>query len=685
MKIITRLRSHYSSTKNVFSSALSYGINQKSHTVRYAISQEFSRIKQFGMWMRNRTIRQWILFGSSVSGVILVSVIGLTALFLAPRTHTYSFSDDNCFFNPVVLPKTISQTSEGAYETTLQPTISIGNTPLISSTTCVGIEQIPDTELDNTITLKSPLPVQKTISLVSESLPLVTAYDDISKPLSLDSVLLYSLDQPDNTFSYILKINNVTTDCILNTNVLGCPIKDHNLLQGETHEYTLVRVLGASSSEVMSSTLTILDPVIITSGSIAQNQIVYDLPKSFSFTSNKPLKSVTGVSLIATDDKTNYPVTSEIKDSDISISLAEDLPRNTNFTLTIKSIEATDGAYISEPYSVSFRTSAGPQVQGVSIGSYNVSPYRSISLTFDIELDPNQPISEFVSITANGNSVPSSVSVQNNTVLINPNGSLGTCASFIVEVKDELKNKFGVSGNSAWSMQSRTTCQQTFSIGNSVQGRSIIGYSFGNGSTKILYVGGMHGDEKSSVYTLNSFIDDLERNYSSIPADKTVIVIPNTNPDGFASSSRVNINSVDLNRNFPTYDWTSGVYMPRDVFLEFGGGLAPLSEPESAALASYTRSLSPRVALTFHATGRAVFANDAGDSKAIADIYAQNSGFTSYSNADSDTFFSYPTTGEYEDWLRDGLNLPGLLVELAGVGGNEFYRQKPALWSMLNL
>jgi protein MpaA len=429
-----------------------------------------------------------------------------------------------------------------------------------------------------------------------------------------------------------------------------------------------------------------LDPVTIDSSSIVQNQIIYELPKSFSFTSNKTLKSISGISLIEPESKKDFPITSVFNDTNIALSLAEDLPRNVNFILTIEKIESIDGAYLSEPYSITFKTSAGPQVQGVNIGSYKVSPYSSISLTFDIELDLNQSISDYVSLTSGDIEIPSKISIQNNVLTINPTAPLGVCASFVVSVKEDgIKSKFGVSGNSAWSMQSRTTCQQTFSIGNSVQGRSIIGYKFGNGSTKILFVGGMHGDEKSSVYTLNSFIDDLERNYSSIPADKTVIVIPNSNPDGFIASSRVNINNVDLNRNFPTNDWTSGVFMPGNRFLELGGGASPLSEPESSALASYTTSLSPRLTLTFHATGRAVFANDAGDSKAISNLYAQKSGFTSFNSADSDTFFSYPTTGEYEDWLRDGLNLPGLLVELAGVGSNEFTRQKPALWAMLNL
>jgi protein MpaA len=585
----------------------------------------------------------------------------------------------------VVLPKTINQTNTDTFKTTLKPTLSIADTPLISSTTCIEITHIPNTQTEDKIALKSPLPIQKTISLTTESMPLLTPYDDLSKPLSLDAVLLYSLNVQDKTFSYVLEINNLKTDCVLNANILGCPLKNHRLTQGNDYKYTLHRVLDTSSSVVFSKNISTLDPVSITSSSISENQLIYDVPRSFSLNSNKSVKSVNYVSLIESESQKSYTMISEINDKNITLSLSEDLPRNTSFILSVLNIESTDGAFLSEPYSVAFKTSAGPQVQGVNIGSYNVDPYSSISLTFDIELDPNQPIAKHLSIVSNGSEVPSNISIQNNTITINPISSLGICTSFMIAVSDSLTSKFGVSGNSAWSIQSRTTCQQSFSIGNSVQGRSIIGYRFGNGSTKILLVGGMHGNEKSSVYTLNSFIDDLEHNYASIPADKTVVIIPNTNPDGFVVSSRTNANSVDLNRNFPTFDWTSGVYMPGNVFLEFGGGTSPLSEPESVALASYTRSLSPRVTLTFHATGRAVFANDAADSKPIADVYARESGFTSFNNADSDTFFSYPTTGEYEDWLRDGLNLPGLLVELARSSGNEFNTQKPALWAMLSL
>jgi protein MpaA len=480
-------------------------------------------------------------------------------------------------------------------------------------------------------------------------------------------------------------ISDKESKCVLHDKILGCPLKNLELMQGVSYEYKLFRILGVNSSVVMTGKLATLDPVIIASSSVAPDEIIYDIPKSFSLTTNKNIESITGISVTESGSNKSYLANLEFNESNISLSLAEELPRNTGFTLSIQKIESTDGSYLSLPYSVSFKTSAGPEVQGVNIGSYKVSPSTSITLTFDIELDPNQEFSEYISISNENGQVSAAVSSRNNTVTIKPTNTIGACSSFTVTLKDGIKNKFGVSGNSSWSTKSRTLCQQVFSIGKSVLGRSITAYRFGSGSTKILFVGGMHGDEKSSVRTLDSFVENLEQNFPNIPADKTVVVIPNTNPDGYSASSRTNSNNIDLNRNYPTFDWTSGIYLPGNVFLETGGGSNALSEPESVALANYTTSIRPRVVLTIHAKGRAVFANDAGDSKTIADVYASKSGFASYSNGDSDIFFSYPTTGEYEDWIREELNLPALLVELATDSSNEFNRQKSALWSMLSL
>lgn len=685
MKILNRLRTHHQTVSNVFPGAISYGTTQNVHGVRFAFLQETDRLRRANLWLRTRTARQWMLATSAMSGFVLIAAVGLTVMFLSPQNHTYSFSKDNCFFNPVALPNTMKHVSGESFKASIEPSISVGSTPLFSTTTCVEIMKIPNEQINDTVLLKSPFTLSKNIELSTQSLPTITPYESLKNPVSPDAVLLFSVDQLDNTFGYILTIGDASEACVLHTTLLGCPTESFKLDQGTEYNYSVSRVLNNESSQVLSDTIVTLDPVTITSSSMKPNELIYDIPKSISITTSKPISRLSQATLESDDTKTIIPLTLETSETTVTYTFSGDLPRNTSFVFTIENITSTDGSYLAQPYVLNFKTSDGPRVQGVNIGNYRVSPSSAITITFDVGLDASQPIADYVSLVGESGAIASTISIQNNSLTIRPTSSLGACNAFTVAIKDGIKNQFGVSGSSAWSKQSRTICQQVFSIGTSVQGRSITAYRFGTGATKILVVGGMHGDEKSSVRTLTSFVDDLEQNYTSIPADKTVIVIPNSNPDGFNASTRTNANGVDLNRNFPTFDWASGVYMPRNVFLEMGGGATPLSEPESSVLASYTRNLSPRVVLTFHATGRAVFANDAGDSKTIADLYAEKSGFTSYSDADASSFFSYPTTGEYEDWIRDKLNLPALLVELASVGNNEFARQKPALWAMLSL
>jgi len=685
MLLLSRLHSYHKTAKTVFPDAVSYSANQKVHVCRYAILQEFDRIKQTVFWIQSRTLSQWMFTGGSVFAVGLLVLLGLTVLFLSPHKHTYSFSEENCFFNPIILPNTVESSNTESFKAEVVANVSISSTPLFSAVTCIEIAKIPNNQTQESVSLKLPLSLEKNIQLSTHSLPTIQAYDSLKYPVSPDAVLLFSIDKVDKTFSYQLDINGISTDCVLHSTLLGCPLKDSRLDQGTKYNYRIMRTLHNYASQVITDAITTLDPLVVTKSNVQPNEIVYSMLANISIETNKPVTSISGATLQISGTETSVALKTELNESTAVFTFESDLPRNTNFTFTVDSMSSTDGSFLSEPYVLQFKTSAGPQVQGINIDSYKVAPNSAITINFDVELETSQAISEYASITTAKGTVESTVSIRNNSLTIRPNASIGICEVFSVEIKDGIKNKYGVAGSSYWNMQSRTTCQQVFSIGNSVQGRSITGYKFGNGNKKILFVGGMHGDEKSSVNTMNSFIDDLERNFSSIPTDKTVIVIPNSNPDGFAASTRVNANNVDLNRNFPTFDWTSGVYMPRNIFLEFGGGLTPLSEPESTALASYTSALSPRLVLTYHATGRAVFANDAGDSKAIADIYAEKSGFRSFNSDDSDTFFSYPTTGEYEDWIHDKLNLPALLVELATVDNNEFNRQKSALWAMLNL
>ena len=84
-----------------------------------------------------------------------------------------------------------------------------------------------------------------------------------------------------------------------------------------------------------------------------------------------------------------------------------------------------------------------------------------------------------------------------------------------------------------------------------------------NEKTRILLVGGIHGDEFSGVSIafkwLNKLAKDYSTNTSQIINNYHWRVIPILNPDGLlqgdGESKRMNANDVDLNRNFPTEDW----------------------------------------------------------------------------------------------------------------------------------
>ena len=71
---------------------------------------------------------------------------------------------------------------------------------------------------------------------------------------------------------------------------------------------------------------------------------------------------------------------------------------------------------------------------------------------------------------------------------------------------------------------------------------------------RVLVIGGIHGDEYSSVSIMFKWMKILNRHHSGIIHWK---FIPVSNPDGLFQrpATRTNSNGIDLNRNFPSSDW----------------------------------------------------------------------------------------------------------------------------------
>lgn len=127
----------------------------------------------------------------------------------------------------------------------------------------------------------------------------------------------------------------------------------------------------------------------------------------------------------------------------------------------------------------------------------------------------------------------------------------------------------------------------------------------GKPQVRVLLVGGIHGDEYSSVSVVFKWLRLLE-------AEDTAYhwrVVPLANPDGLLrppdQSQRMNANGVDLNRNFPTPDWDREAlayweHRTRGNKRRYPGPSA-LSEPETRWLVEQLETFRPHAVISVHA------------------------------------------------------------------------------------
>ena len=121
---------------------------------------------------------------------------------------------------------------------------------------------------------------------------------------------------------------------------------------------------------------------------------------------------------------------------------------------------------------------------------------------------------------------------------------------------------------------------------------------------RVLLIGGIHGDEYSSISIVFKWMRTLDRHHTGMFHWH---IVPLLNPDGLLrqSSQRMNENNVDLNRNFPMHDWENRT---RDYWINttyrdprLFPGLSPLSEPESKWLVEEIDRFQPDIIVSVHA------------------------------------------------------------------------------------
>lgn len=195
-----------------------------------------------------------------------------------------------------------------------------------------------------------------------------------------------------------------------------------------------------------------------------------------------------------------------------------------------------------------------------------------------------------------------------------------------------------------------TLKQRSSSIAHSSHyyGKSLLGYPLEVFLPSIhqptgLILAAKHGDEPETTAILSAALRSIT------PDELRYAVILAANPDGVLRGTRANARGVDLNRNFPTSDWSSNpVFHPglgdEPISVELSTGSEPASEPETQALLDLVSNLTPQVIISLHA--RLGCIDDLRDSELGRWIAKET-------ELPLVTDIGYPTPGSFGTWARE--------------------------------
>lgn len=613
---------------------------------------------------------------AKIMKIATVALPALTALYLIvgfylPSKVTFSPSDSSCVFAPAIAPSLLSYRPKEFYSVTTPPRLSIFGKTILSTHMCVVPTSVSAGGETKLSIRQFGIPLEKTVTVRTTS-NLYASPRLSGNEISTRNNLIFELSEPDMFFDYLLGANNKTVECHTQTDTVVCPTKDLELDQGEPYTFSLRQSLGGTSQSLFSEEYVTITSVDITASSIPSGSTVYDVPTSVQLTTSKPLKKLGKTTFF---DGENYlDAVVGTTDTGLAITWDTPLPRNKTYTVTVETVEAVDGGHLESQYVLTFTMSGGPKVTNNSLPNVRTSQSPDFTLTFDQPLKGDQDFGQIVSLTSNGAPIPLTLTANGSELRVRVKSAMVSCGEYTVSIKETLASIHGISGNNAYTSTHRTQCAREFSIGQSVEGRSIVGYALGNGPKKVVFLGAIHGNEKSTHYLLDSWIDYLEANPSSIPSDKTIIILPKLNPDGFVRNSRFNAHNVDLNRNFASANWKTDVVVPGGNVQAGAGGTAPLSEPESKAIVDYLQSIGPSLVMSYHSQGSITIPNGSGSSNSLAYDYARTVDYQYISAEDSAGEFEHETTGALEDWLHEVPGVPVVLNELSSHGATGLFQ-----------
>jgi protein MpaA len=225
-------------------------------------------------------------------------------------------------------------------------------------------------------------------------------------------------------------------------------------------------------------------------------------------------------------------------------------------------------------------------------------------------------------------------------------------------------------------------------IGFSLAGRRIEAYTFGAGEKQYLIVAGIHGGyEGNTIALANELITYINEYPDTIPTDVTLYIIRDMNPDAEARDNgvdgRVNNNGVDLNRNFPTDNWTAD--WDRDgcwIYRPTTGGAYAGSEPETRSVMSFIGSHKIKAMISYHSAALGVFPGGVPWEEPSKRLASALSKVTGYPYPPIDTGCVY--TGTLADWAVENGVGASVDMELSDHKDTDFKENLKALKVLLN-
>ena len=202
---------------------------------------------------------------------------------------------------------------------------------------------------------------------------------------------------------------------------------------------------------------------------------------------------------------------------------------------------------------------------------------------------------------------------------------------------------------------------EAFSIGQSIEEKSLDMYRFGSGPIVRVIIGAIHGGYESNTATLVYLLrDDLKNGTIVVPEEITLYLLPIFNPDGYFDflnqpEGRGNARSVDINRNWSVLwqpDWDrTGCFN----YLRLTAGAQPFSEPEVIALRDFLLANKVDALISYHSAMSAIFAGGQPEPDPASDSLARALSAAS--------LYLYPPTND------PGCQYTGQLIDWAAAQG----------------